>query len=221
MSTIGSAEEFFALASTCPVEDIELLLLDAESRLLGGWSRGAGRRAQAVLRRKAVAVELRSPLESVAAGRVSFGGRTLPCGAVFWTGGVRAPELLAASGLATDDAGRVRVDRRLRAAGHPEVRVAGDCALVEMRGRAAPATAAFALRQGAYAARALEAERRGRRIEPYKPRDLGMLVSLGGGDAVGDLLGFPLAGLAGGLAKEGVERSYVATVLGQIPALPL
>ena len=46
-----------------------------------------------------------------------------------------------------------------------------------------------------------------------------MLVSLGGGDAAGDLLGLPLAGLAGGLAKEAIESSYVATVLGQLPAV--
>ena len=204
-----------------PVEDIEIILLDAEPRLLGGWDRGAARRAEAVLNRKAVDVRLGSPLESAGEGLVTFGGETLRCGAVFWTGGVRAPALLAASGLATGEAGRVRVDRRLRSTSHPEVRVAGDSALVEMNGRPAPATAAFALRQGAYVARALVAEFQGLRVEPYRPRGLGMLVSLGGGDAAGDLLGFPLSGLAAGLAKEGIERQYVSTVLGQLPALPV
>lgn len=204
-----------------PVGEIEILLLDAQPTLLTGLERGAARRAERVLRRKAISVNLESPLESVAVGEVAFGGETLPCGAVFWTGGVRAPELLAACGLETGDAGRVKVDRALRCVGRPAVLVAGDCALVEVGGRPVPATAAFALRQGAYVAQALESERKGRRIAPYKPRDLGMLVSLGGADAVGDLLGFPLTGLAAGLAKEGIERSYVATVLGQLPPLPI
>ncbi len=200
-----------------PVGDIELILLDAGPSLLDDQDPATGRRAESVLRRKAVEVRLGSRLESVSAGQVSFGGETLPCGAVFWTGGVRAPAMLATSGLPVGDAGRVWVDRRLRVIDHPAIYVAGDCALVRLDGRPVPATAAFALRQGAYVARALEAELKSRWVAPYRPRDLGMLVSLGGTDAVGNLLGFSLSGLAGGLAKEGIERSYVATVLGQLP----
>lgn len=196
-----------------PLGEIDLLLLEAGNRLLPGWADEVARGAALVLRRKAVGVRLGHQVDAVAADSVTFAGRSVATRTVVWTGGVRAPALLAEAGLATGSLGRVKTDRYLRAAGHPEIHVAGDAALFEHQGKALPATAAFALRQGAYVAESLAGVLAGREADPYRPRDLGMLVSLGGSDAVGDLLGVPFAGLPGGVAKEGIERGYVAGVL--------
>jgi NADH dehydrogenase len=52
--------------------------------------------------------------------------QTSPIAAVFvWAGGVKAPELVADSGLPTGHNGRVKVDRYLRVLDHPEIYAAG------------------------------------------------------------------------------------------------
>ena len=53
-------------------------------------------------------------------------GQLIEGGVFVWAGGVKAPELVADSGLPTGHNGRVKVDRYLRALDRPEIYVAGD-----------------------------------------------------------------------------------------------
>ncbi len=192
-----------------PLDDVHLLLLEAQSRLLPAWRRWVGQRAERVLRRKGVDVRLSTPLERVTKDHIVAGGETVETHTLIWTGGIQAPALLAESGLPTGEQGRVHTDAFLRVPGFADLYAAGDCALVrDAAGALLPATAAHALRQGAYVARALLAEIAGEPVEPYRPRHLAMFISLGGGDAIGDVFGFPVRGRPASLIKEGVERWY-------------
>ena len=57
-------------------------------------------------------------------------GELVEGGVFVWAGGVKAPGLVADSGLATGHNGRVKVDQYLRVLDHPEIYVAGDLASV-------------------------------------------------------------------------------------------
>jgi len=202
-----------------PVREAHLVLLEANDRLMGGSEEHVSEFAEEVLRRKGVDVRLGTSLESVSAGSLISNGETLHCGTVVWTGGVQAPAFLQDSGLVTGPGGRVEVDSHLRSVSHPEIYAAGDAALIHHEGSPLPATAGFALRQGAYVATCLLDELLGRPMKPYQPRDVGMLVSLGGGDAIGQVLGVAMEGPPAGLVKENIERWYLTTVTRRLPLL--
>ncbi len=192
-----------------PLDDVHLMLVEAEERLLPAWRRWVGRRAEQVLRRKGVDVRLGAPLERVEQEYVVIAGERVPTATLIWAGGIQAPPFLETAGLPTGPQGRVYTDAFLRASGFRDLYVAGDSALaIDARGHVLPATAAQALRQGEHVAKVLLAEAAGASPPPYQARHLAMFISLGGGDAVGDIFGVPVRGRAAGLIKEGVERWY-------------
>lgn len=203
------------------VAEVRLLLVESGSRLLQQEDPQSSDFAYRTLRRKGVEVLLETTIGPVAEGSIELRDGPLPTRTVIWTGGVEAPPLLKASGLPVGHQGRVTVDCRLRAEGLPEIYVAGDTALFEDRGRPLPATAAVAQHQGAYVAAAITREMMGEEPEPYRPRELGRLVSLGGSDAVGTMLGRPLQGSGAGFVKQNIELWYESTVTRRLPLMDL
>lgn len=90
---------------------------------------------------------------------------------VVWAGGAVALPWLAASGLAADERGFVRVDGALRSVSHPNVFVAGDCAAV-----AEPKSGVHAVRQGAVLAQNLRNLVAGMPLVTYEPRAKALLL---------------------------------------------
>lgn len=205
-----------------PVEEIRLILVESDSSLLQELGPESSGYARTILERKGVEVLSGTPLVRVGAASIFLGdGSSVATRTVVWTGGVQAPALLREAGLPTGDQGRVPVDARLRVSGHPEIYVAGDASLVEHRGQALPATAAVAQHQGAFVATAIVSEMLGRTMSEYRPRDVGKLVSLGGDEAVGSMLGLPLQGSGAGFVKENIERWYESTITRRLPLVDL
>ncbi len=148
--------------------------------------------APAVVQRAALAglaaagVEVRS---GVRAGDFADGvlalsdGSGLAVDEVLWATGVRGPGFLAASGLACDAAGCVRVDATLQSVSHPGVFAAGDCAAVA--GAARPKAGVWAVRAGAPLAENLRRAAAGRALRAWRPqRDALAILGLGNGRAV-------------------------------------
>jgi NADH dehydrogenase len=120
--------------------------------------------------------------------------------------GVRPDPLVADLGLQLEQ-GRIRVDEYLNVPGRPEVYACGDAAAVPdltRPGQITGMTAQHAQRQGVRAAHNVAASfGRGVR-KPYRHRDLGFVVDLGGAQAAANPLGVPL----GGVAAKVVTRGY-------------
>jgi NADH dehydrogenase len=196
-----------------PVEWCRVVLIDG-STILGGSSAALVERASRIL--DELGVEVRASARIVRAdarGFVLADGETIASGVCVWAGGVKAPALVAESGLVVGHNGRVRVDRFLRALDHPEIFVAGDLASVVDRrtGRALPPTAQLATQQGALVAANLLAELAGRPLKPFSYVDKGTVIPVGG-RGVAEIAGRALEGSLVRLLKEAIDWEYRQSV---------
>ncbi|MFQ5678156.1 MAG: NAD(P)/FAD-dependent oxidoreductase [Gemmatimonadota bacterium] len=185
-----------------------VLIVEANDSILRGWDADLARAGLAALRRRGVEVHLRT----LVAG---FDGRTVLTKAaegpgetdsredavqtetLIWTAGTApASAPLADSPLSRKKSGHFSVDVHLRAKGFENVYAVGDVAsLVNPRtGRPYPPVAPIAISQGVRAAGNVENAIAGRPPEPYQAHHAGKIVSLGGGVALADLLGFRVTG---------------------------
>jgi NADH dehydrogenase len=135
-------------------------------------------------------------------------GEFVPTRSLIWCVGVRPDPMVERLGLPMQH-GRLTVDEYLTVPGHPEIHACGDAAAVPDLTRPASITAMtaqHAVRQGKLAAHNVAAcygiGRRHRR--PYRHRDLGFVVDLGGTQAAANPLGITLSGLP----ARAVTRGY-------------
>ncbi len=183
-------------------------LVDHSSTLMPELGERLGRKALEIVTGRGTKVSLGVSVDGVTDDAVSLtDGRSLPSRTLIWTAGVSASPLIGTIGAETVR-GRLVVDSDLTVPGRDGVFALGDAAavpdLAKGDGAVCPPTAQHAMRQGGQAARNVAAVLRGRPTRPYEHRDLGMVVDLGGLDAVAHPLGFELTGLPAQL----VTRSY-------------
>jgi NADH dehydrogenase len=141
-------------------------------------------------------------------------GQLVEGGVFVWAGGVKAPELVAESGLPTGHNGRVKVDQYLRVLDHPEIYAAGDLASVTdpRTGHVLPSLAQVALEEGETVARNLDAELEGRPLEAFTFHDKGFVVSVGTRRGVADVAGITSGGRPAHLLKDAIEWEYRQSV---------
>jgi NADH:ubiquinone reductase (H+-translocating) len=134
-------------------------------------------------------------------------GRVLPCRTLIWTAGVAASPLIATLNAETVR-GRLAVTPEMTLPHHDGVFALGDAAAVPdlTKGGDAvcPPTAQHSMRQGRRIAGNIIASLRHRPLQPYVHRDLGLVVDLGGKDAVSKPLGVELRGMP----AQAVARGY-------------
>jgi NADH dehydrogenase len=183
------------------------LLLDLAERILPELDPRLSRTAHAVLRARGVDVRTGvSVREATPEGVQLTDGEFVPTRSLIWCVGVRPDPLVDELGLKTER-GRLVVDEYLTVPGRPEVYAVGDAAAVPdltRPGEFTPMTAQHAQRQGRRAAHNIAASYGTGRRRPYKHRDLGFLVDLGGPQAAANPVGIPL----GGLPAKVVTRGY-------------
>jgi NADH dehydrogenase len=141
-------------------------------------------------------------------------GQLVQGGVFVWAGGLKAPELVADSGLPTGHNGRVKVDQYLRVLDHPEIYAAGDLASVTDpdTGHVLPPLAQVALEEGETVARNLAAEQEGRPLEAFTFHDKGFVVSVGTRRGVADIAGITTGGHLAHLLKDAIEWEYRQSV---------
>lgn len=181
------------------------LLLDIAPRVLPEMDERMSQSADRVLRKRGVDVRPGTSVkEATADGVLLDSGEFVDTRSLIWCVGVRPDPLM--EGLHRPlERGRLVVDQFLNVPGHPEVFACGDAAAVpdpNHPDRAAPMTAQHAWRQGKTAARNVAASLgHGTRV-PYRHRDLGFTVDLGGALGVANPFGVTLSGpLAGAITR--------------------
>ncbi|WP_212913776.1 NAD(P)/FAD-dependent oxidoreductase [Streptomyces sp. TS71-3] len=181
------------------------MLLDIAPRVLPEMDERLSRTADRVLRKRGVEVHTHTSVkEATSRGVLLDTGEHVDTRTLIWCVGVRPDPVV--DGLDRPlDRGRLVVDEYLNVPGHPEVFACGDAAAVpdpNNPGSPAPMTAQHAWRQGKTAARNVAASLGHGTRAPYRHRDMGFTVDLGGARAAANPFGIPLSGpVAGALGR--------------------
>ncbi|WP_180850328.1 MULTISPECIES: NAD(P)/FAD-dependent oxidoreductase [Bacillaceae] len=135
---------------------------------------------------------------------------------VVWAAGVRGNSIVEEAGF-ENMRGRVKVDSYLRAPGHEDVFIIGDCSLVinEEINRPYPPTAQIAMQQGITAAKNIAVAVRDQgEMEEFKPDIKGTVASLGENDAVGMVFGKKVMGTKASFMKKMIDNRALLMVGG-------
>ncbi|MGW3358956.1 NAD(P)/FAD-dependent oxidoreductase [Streptomyces bungoensis] len=190
-------------------------LIDIAPKLMPELGDKLGRSAQEILKRRGIEVSLGVSIAKAGPEEVTFtDGRVVPTHTLIWTAGVVASPLIATLGAETVK-GRLAVTSEMCLPGHDGVFALGDSAavpdLAKGDGAVCPPTAQHAMRQGRKVADNVMAALRGQSLQPYEHKDLGLVVDLGGKDAVSKPLGIELRGLPAQVVARGYHWSALRT----------
>jgi NADH dehydrogenase len=130
---------------------------------------------------------------------------------VIWTAGVAPSPAGKWLNVATDRAGRVRVEQDVSVPGYPEVFVVGDTATLDQDGKPLPGVAQVAIQQGHYAGNLIHRVISGKsRPGPFRYFDKGNMAVVGKGFAVLQSGKVHLSGFVAWLAWAGVHLQFLA-----------
>ena len=173
-----------------------VILIEAGPRLLTPFDPALSEAARRSLEQLGVDVRLGSRVMDCDCTRVSVGGERIETRTIVWAAGVKASPAAEWLGVASDRAGRVKVEADLSVPGHPDIFVIGDAAcVIGADGKPLPGVAPVAKQQGQYVAAALIARAAGKTVPPFRYRDTGSLATIGRKRAVAQLGPLKLTGL--------------------------
>ncbi|MFE9401472.1 NAD(P)/FAD-dependent oxidoreductase [Streptomyces sp. NPDC006530] len=190
-------------------------LIDIAPKLMPELGDKLGKAALDILQKRGIEVSLGVSIAEAGADKVTFtDGRVLPCRTLIWTAGVAASPLVGTLDAETER-GRLLVTPEMTVPGLDGVFALGDAAavpdLAKGEGAFCPPTAQHAMRQGPKLADNIVASLRGQSLRPYVHKDLGLVVDLGGRDAVSKPLGIELRGLPAQAVARGYHWSALRT----------
>ncbi|WP_026150421.1 NAD(P)/FAD-dependent oxidoreductase [Streptomyces prunicolor] len=196
-------------------------LIDIAPKLMPELGDKLGRSAQEILTKRGIDISLGVSIAKAGPEEVTFtDGRVVPTRTLIWTAGVVASPLIATLGAETVR-GRLAVTSAMNLPGQDGVFALGDAGAVpdeakEGDGAICPPTAQHAMRQGKVVADNVIATLRNQPLKPYVHKDLGLVVDLGGKDAVSKPLGIELRGLPAQVVARGYHWSALRTGVAKV-----
>src|SRR5882724_11506882 len=188
-----------------------IVLVDAGSRVLGTFSERLSARAKRRLERLGVEVRLGQGADHIDGAGVVVAGERIATKTVIWTAGVAPSPAAKWLGADSDRAGRVRVQKDLTVAGHPEIFVVGDTASLEQDGKPLPGVAQVAMQQGRYAGRLIRRRLAGKSAPPpFRYFDKGNMAVVGKGFAVLQSGRVGLSGFLAWMVWKAVHLQFLA-----------
>jgi NADH:ubiquinone reductase (H+-translocating) len=177
-------------------EEIRVVVIHPGEYLLPELGEELGRYAEGKLRERKVEVIKGARVASYDGWVVTLdNGISIPAATLIWTAGVK-PNPAVASLPCEKEKGRVRVNEYLEVPGYTGLWAAGDCAAVPefQTGKFYPPTAQHGMREALTAAKNIERTIRGRPLQPFRYRTMGMLASIGHHTGVASMFGFKFSG---------------------------
>lgn len=204
-----------------PVGKAEVLVIEAMSELIPGFSRQMSRDAYERLKDLNINIKFSARINKVTQQFVQLdSGEKLAYDVLIWTVGVKARQLPVQENLQKDNKGRLVTNIFLQIPGYESVYVLGDAALaVDASGVVALQSAQDAISQAEYLSKAFAARFFNQKITPYKVLRHGFIVALGGRWAIMDYNGIYLKGFLAYFIREIAHIRYVAKLLGHLKAI--
>jgi NADH dehydrogenase len=188
-----------------------IVLIDQSPRVLGSFSEAISHAARKRLETLGVEVMNGRSVEKVDATGVIAGGERIVSNTVIWTAGVAPSPAAKWLNAESDRAGRVRVQKDLSVAGHPEIFVVGDTATCDEDGKPLPGVAQVAIQQGRYAGRLIAGRIAGKPApRPFRYFDKGNMAVVGKTFAVLESGRLTLSGFVAWLAWAAVHLQFLA-----------
>jgi NADH:ubiquinone reductase (H+-translocating) len=198
------------------VSQARVLLLEGSDRVLAVFHPSLSESALHSLRRKRVEVWLGALVKDVGVSEIELtDGQPVAAGSVVWTAGVRGSDVGRLLGAELDREGRVPVEPTLQLPGHPEVLVVGDLASLDRL----PMLIPVAMQEAKHAAQVIRALMAGRRPEPFRYHDPGMMATIGRNSGVAQLGRIRLSGFPGWLMWLGVHLVKIVTFRARLATL--
>ncbi|QFU77580.1 selenide, water dikinase SelD [Halioglobus maricola] len=212
----GSVELVLAMAHTLADKHVQFDLICGGDQILQGYNRGARAAAERALQDLNVNVQLSSRVDRVEEDALLLAdGRRHPYDKLFWCTGAAAAPWVAASGLACDERGFLKINNALQSVDDPDVFAAGDIATQVEHPR--PKAGVYAVRQGPVLAANLHASLMGSALREHRPQHRFLsLVSLGDRKAAADRGPFFASGEWVWRWKDRIDREF----MGRFEALP-
>lgn len=172
-------------------EQLSITLLEAGPRLLAQLPDRISQSVAQELKNIGVSVLTNSQVTEVTADSVRIASeQCFASDLTVWAAGIRAPDMLAGSGLPVDRIGRVKVARTLNLENNREIFVLGDCCHCPMgTDQVVPPRAQSAHQMAKTVYKNLIRQQQDRPLIDFKYSDLGSLVSLSEYTTVGNLMG--------------------------------
>ncbi|MYY85345.1 MULTISPECIES: NAD(P)/FAD-dependent oxidoreductase [unclassified Streptomyces] len=198
------------------VSQIKWHVVDVAPKLMPELGPRLGDKAMEILQRRGVNVSLGVSVAKATEDTVTLtDDRVLPCRTLIWTAGVAPSPLIATLGAETNR-GRLVVRPDLTVPGLGGVFALGDAAAVPDLAKGGdaicPPTAQHAMRQGWAAGKNVVSALRGFPLTDYRHKDMGLVVDLGGIQAVSKPLGVQLTGLPAQVVARGYHLGALRTV---------
>jgi NADH dehydrogenase len=197
----------YGLESFDPERQIRISIVEAGPRVLPGLPDYIANETRKILDSLGVDLLVNEKVVEVTRGEVRTAtGRAVPSDFTVWAAGIRCTDVLKdLGGLETNRINQLVALPTLQTTRDPDIFAIGDCAAVPWReGRAVPPRAQAAHQESSHLVKTLAGRLEGRAPRPFHYRDFGSLVSLGGYQSVGTLMGFISGGqlrIEGWLAK--------------------
>lgn len=202
-------------------EKVKIICVEAAPMVLPGFDPELVEYAVAKLEKKGVEFRIGTAIKECTPDGIIVGKgdeeiEEIKAGTVVWAAGVRGNGIIEKSGFESMR-GRVKVQPDLRAPGHDNVFIVGDCSLIinEEINRPYPPTAQIAMQQGEVCARNILALVRNKtELETFKPDIKGTVCSLGDDDAIGVAFGKKMVGSKASFMKKMVDNRALYMIGG-------
>ena len=189
-----------------------IVLVDMAPKVLGPFSESLSKAAQQRLEKLGVEVRLGHSVDRIDSEGIVVAGERIAGKTVIWTAGVAPSSAGKWLNVETDRAGRVRVQKDLSVAGHPEIFVIGDTASLDQNGKPLPGVAQVAIQQGRYAGKLIHGRVVGNPPPgPFSYFDKGSLAVVGKGFAVLQTGKVQVSGFGAWLTWAAVHLQFLAT----------
>ena len=188
-----------------------VVLVEAGKHLLGTFDETLSSYVERLFQKRHISLMTGETVAQVNYNSVTTGsGKELKFGVCVWSTGNTALDMVRSLGLPLSKDGRILVDDQLQVGGQTDVFALGDCAVCEAQPLAM--LAQVANQQGKYLARSLNKGSN----KPFRYIFMGSMAQLGTWNAVADLNGPKVTGLAAFLAWRSAYWGYQVSVTNKI-----
>ncbi|MBK5515710.1 NAD(P)/FAD-dependent oxidoreductase [Bacillus sp. TH11] len=207
-------------------QKVRMYCVEAAPAVLPGFDPELVDYAVSYLEKKGVEFKIGTPIkgatpEGIIVAKGEDEVEEIKAGTVVWAAGVRGSSVIEASGFEAMR-GRIKVNLDMRAPGHDDIFIVGDCALIinEEINRPYPPTAQIAMQQGYNIAHNLTVLVRGKgEMKKFAFDNKGSVCSLGHDDAMGVVMGKKLTGWKASFMKKVIDNRYLFLLGGPLLVL--